>query len=181
VNFVTIFWPCPNLGNRLGCLVSQFGLIRTVKQQISPKKKMTSVSELKKKLHGAWRSMGEQDFISRPWVITLLVIMAAVFILIMAPTVIQKLPDNWNDLATNREAVRNRLAVAADFIPGMRNRLEGSLSQMQQMKSNVSNPSIGAIIFLLVTLCLTLISFFRPDFFPRNITPIEWSLNNQRS
>jgi predicted PurR-regulated permease PerM len=134
---------------------------------------MTSVSEVKNKLHGAWRSMGEQDFISQPWVIALLVIMAVAFILILAPAVIQKLPDTWSGITTNQEAIRNQLALAAEFIPGLKNRLGGSLTRMQQMSSSVSNPSVGAIIFLLVTLCLTLISFYKPDLFPRDITPIQ--------
>ena len=134
---------------------------------------MTSVSEVKKKLHEAWSSMGEQDFVSRPWVVALLVIMAVAFIIILAPAVIQNLPDYLSGITTNQEAIRNQLALAAEFIPGLKNRLGGSLTRMQQMSSSVSNPSVGAIIFLLVTLCLTLISFFRPDLFPRNITHIQ--------
>jgi hypothetical protein len=86
------------------------------------------------------------------------------------PRVIQNLPDYLSGITTNQEAIRNQLALAAEFIPGLKNRLGESLTRMQQMSFSVSNPSVGVIIFLLVTLCLTLISFFRPDLFPRDIT-----------
>jgi hypothetical protein len=111
---------------------------------------MYSVSDLKKKLQSTWWSMADQDFISRPWVIALLVITAAFFILILAPTIIQNLPDRWREIAGYREALRNQLAAGVDRLaPGLRNDLEERLDWLRQLKSNFYDP-IQAIGFIIV-------------------------------
>ncbi len=107
---------------------------------------MISVPDMKNKLQSAWDKMEEQDFISQPWANALLVIMAVVSILIMTPTIIQQLPDQWT---RSYEALRTRLAAIVDSLAlGTRNYIEQGLNQVEQIYDTVCN-TIGQIVVLL--------------------------------
>lgn len=150
--------------------MSQFVPNQAVTQQICPLEKMISVPDMKNKLQSAWDKMEEQDFISQPWAIALLVIMAVVSILIMTPTIIQQLPDQWSDITRSYEALRTRLAAIVDSLaPGPRNYIRGGLCQVEQMRNRLSNPHPGCIIVLVLAVCLIIIGYLRPEFFQNTV------------
>ena len=135
---------------------------------------MNFVSGLKRKFQSAQRRVEGQDFISRPWAIALLVIMAVVSILILAPTIVQQLPESWSEVARNQEALKNQLVAVVDRLsPTLRYDFEKLL---QKVKTNpIFKPiqSLSLATILCVAVGLAVVYNLWPEYFQQIVDTIQ--------
>lgn len=170
--FKLLFWGIPKYGKTPGPLSA--AICFDSRSHATNWSTMTSFSNLKNKLQTTWRNMEEQDFIiTQPWAIALLIIMAVVSIIILAPTILEHLPETWREVARNPEGIWTRLTAIMDRLaPNWRNNPEEFLRKVRTNGLS-SIQSISLITILAVALSLAITYYIWPEYFEQITDSIQ--------